>query len=74
MKHKGAADVDAVIDIAKDAGFAITAEEIQSMQSATMELSDEELEGVAGGLNAACVGVTLNLNHLAPTSAPFCVR
>ena len=45
---KGAADVDAVIDIAKEAGFAITAEDIQSMQSST-DLSDEELEGVAGG-------------------------
>ena len=73
-KLKAASDAGAVVAIAKDAGFAITAEEIQSMQSATMELSDEELEVVAGGLNAACVGVTLNLNHLAPTSAPFCVR
>ena len=38
-KLKGAADADAVIAIAKEAGFAITAEEIQSMQSATMELT-----------------------------------
>ena len=35
--------------IAKEAGFAITAEDIQSMQSATVELSDEELEAAAGG-------------------------
>ena len=28
--------------------FAITAEEIQSIQSATMELSDDDLEGLAG--------------------------
>ena len=49
-KLNGAADADAVVEIAKDAGFAITAEDIQSMQSATVELSDEELEeGVAGG-------------------------
>ena len=40
---------EAVIEIAKEAGFAITAEDIQSMQSATVELSDEELEGAAGG-------------------------
>ena len=33
----------------KEAGFEITAEDIQSMQSATVELSDDELEGVAGG-------------------------
>ena len=40
---------EAVIEIAKDAGFAITAEDIQSMQSQSGELSDEELEGAAGG-------------------------
>ena len=40
---------EAVIEIAKDAGFAITAEDIQSMQSATVEVSDDELEGAAGG-------------------------
>ena len=47
-KLKGAADADAALTIAKEAGFSITAEDIQSMQSAT-DLSDEELEGVAGG-------------------------
>ena len=53
-KLNGAADADAVVEIAKDAGFAITAEDIQSMQSATVELSDEELEGAAGGWGAFC--------------------
>ena len=48
-KLNGAADADAVVEIAKDAGFSITAEDIQSMQSATVELSDEELEGASGG-------------------------
>ena len=46
---KAAASPDAAVEIAKDAGFAITAEDIQSMQSATVELSDAELEGAAGG-------------------------
>ena len=41
-----AASPEAVIEIAKEAGFLITAED---MQSATIELSDEELEGAAGG-------------------------
>ena len=58
-KLKAAADADAVLAIAKEAGFAITAEDIQSMQSAT-DLSDAELEGVAGGNNTkgwqSCVG------------------
>ena len=48
-KLNGAEDTDAVVEIAKEAGFSITAEDIQAMQSATVELSDEELEGAAGG-------------------------
>ena len=51
-KLKAAASPEATIEIAKiakEAGFAITAEDIQSMQSATVELSDAELEGAAGG-------------------------
>ena len=48
-KLKAAASLEAAVEIAKEAGFAITAEDIRSMQSATVELSDEELEGVAGG-------------------------
>ena len=48
-KLKAAASPEAAIEIAREAGFAITAEDIQSMQSATVELSDEELEGAAGG-------------------------
>ena len=48
-KLKAAASPEAAIEIAKEAGFSITAEDIQSMQSATAELSDEELEGAAGG-------------------------
>ena len=48
-KLKAASTPEAAIEIAKEAGFAITAEDIQSMQSATAELSDEELEAAAGG-------------------------
>ena len=42
-------DTSDVVEIAKEAGFSITAEDIQSMQSLTVEFSDEELEGAAGG-------------------------
>ena len=57
-----AADLDAVVEIAKDAGFMISAEELQRAKE---EVSDEELEGVAGGTlvagviiaTAAAVGV-----------------
>ena len=43
---KAAADADAVVAIAKAAGFAISAEELPRAQA---EISEEELEGVAGG-------------------------
>ena len=58
-KLNGAADADAVVEIAKAAGFSITAEDIQSLQSPTAELSDEELEGAAGG--RGCPGYYLTL-------------
>ena len=45
-KLKAAADSDAVLAIAKEAGFSISADVLKSAQS---ELSEEELEGVAGG-------------------------
>ena len=48
-KLEAAESADAAIEIVKDAGFSITAEDIQSMQSATVELSDEQLDGAAGG-------------------------
>ena len=46
-KLKAATSPEAGLEIAKDAGFSITSEDIQSMQSETA--SDEELEGAAGG-------------------------
>ena len=48
-KLKAAAFPEAALEIAKDAGFSITAEDIQSMQSTAGEVSDKELEGAAGG-------------------------
>ena len=51
-KLKGAADLDAVLAIAKDAGFDISkAAWLRYQAKQTIELSDEELEGVAGGGN-----------------------
>ena len=46
-KLKAAADANAVTAIAKEAGFSISADDLTNAQS---ELSDQELEGVAGGL------------------------
>jgi predicted ribosomally synthesized peptide with nif11-like leader len=49
-KLKGAADLDAVLAIAKDAGFDVSkAAWLRYQANQTLELSDEELERVAGG-------------------------
>ena len=45
-KLKEASDLDAVLAIAQEAGFMISADDLKNAQS---EMSDEELEGAAGG-------------------------
>ena len=45
-KLKAAADSDAVLATAKEAGFSISADDLKNAKS---EISDEELEGLAGG-------------------------
>ena len=47
---KAAGDADAVVEIAKAAGFVISADELKRAQAELTEMTDEELEGVAGGL------------------------
>jgi predicted ribosomally synthesized peptide with nif11-like leader len=49
-KLKGAADIDAAIALVKEAGFDVSkADWLKYQAKQTVELSDEELEGVAGG-------------------------
>ena len=49
-KLKGAADLDDALAIAKEAGFDVSkADWLKYHARQTLELSDEELEGVAGG-------------------------
>ena len=45
-KLKAAADVDATLAIAKEAGFSISGDDLKDAQ---LEISDEDLEGAAGG-------------------------
>jgi predicted ribosomally synthesized peptide with nif11-like leader len=53
-KLKGAADLDAAVAIAKDAGFDVNkADWLKHVSDDTPELKDEELEALAGGLNSA---------------------
>ena len=49
-KLKGAADLDACVALAKGAGFDVSkADWLRYQAKQTLELSEEELEGVAGG-------------------------
>ena len=62
-KLNAAADADAVMAIAKEVGFMISVDELHRDQA---ELTDEELEGVAGGglrncLNSAGLNLSLRV-------------
>jgi predicted ribosomally synthesized peptide with nif11-like leader len=49
-KLKGDADLDAAVAIAKEAGFDVSkADWLKHQANQRLELSDEELEGLAGG-------------------------
>jgi predicted ribosomally synthesized peptide with nif11-like leader len=51
-KLQGAADLDAALALVKDAGFDVSkAEWLKAQASKILELSDEELENVAGGIS-----------------------
>ena len=52
-KLKAVADSDAVLAIAKDAGFSISADDLKNAQSDLSELSEKELEGVSGSYGLA---------------------
>ena len=57
-KLKGAAGLDALVAMAKEAGFDVSKTDwLRHQAKQTLELSDEELEGVAGGQNSiGCPG------------------
>ena len=54
-KFKGAADPDAVVALAKEAGFDVSKADLLKYKARqTLELSDAELEGVSGGARTYC--------------------
>jgi len=65
-KLQGAGDLDAAVALAKEAGFDVSkADWLKYQAKQTLELSDEELEGVAGGAftdAAGCVCHTGRIN------------
>jgi predicted ribosomally synthesized peptide with nif11-like leader len=65
---KGAADLDAAVGMAKEAGFDVSKEDwfsYQSTQARSHELSDGDLEAVAGG------GCKENSNATVRNGEPF---
>ena len=60
-KLKAAGDADAVLAIAKEAGFSISADDLTTNQS---EVSEEELENAVGGF----------VPSLLPYQAPQCIN
>ena len=54
-KLKAAASPEAAFQIAKDAGFSITAEDVNSALKQQSEMTNAELESASGGLTLALV-------------------
>ena len=51
QKLQGVTDPDAIVAIAKQAAFSISADELKKAQS---EISEDQLEGVTGGWGNGC--------------------
>ena len=61
-KLLGAADLDAALAIAKEAGFDVSKADFERYKAnEAVELSDEELEGVSGGIVGAMIGLAIRL-------------
>ena len=64
QKLQDVKDPGAIVDIAKEVGFTVSAEELQAAQE-TIKLSVEQLDSAAGGrmytyIQASCEGFSLN--------------
>ena len=65
-KLKGAADLDAAVAMAKEAGFDVSkADWLRHQAKQTLKLSDEELEEVAGGGAGGRAGMLAGCNNSA---------
>jgi predicted ribosomally synthesized peptide with nif11-like leader len=70
-KLQAAADLDATVALAKEAGFDVSkADWLKYQTQQTQELSDEELEGMAGG-GGVCEG-THYINNQSATNWSCC--
>ena len=75
-KLKGAADLDAAVALAKEAGFDVTkADWLKYQAKQTLEMSDGELEGVAGGQHKNTrpdATETSRDDYMCPSSLKYC--
>jgi predicted ribosomally synthesized peptide with nif11-like leader len=72
-KLKGAADLDAFVALAQEAGFDVSkADWLRYQANQMLELSDEDLEGVAGSLGAVFDNSLLKMGT-ASCFGPLCV-
>ena len=70
-KLKGAADPDAAVALAKEAGFDISKDDwLKYRLEQPFELSDEELEGISGGVS----GPNKNASRAVDCVTPACQR
>ena len=70
-KLKGAADLDAAAAVAKEAGFDVRkADWLKYQAKQTLEMSEEELETVAGGVNCNLTNTKENLTTLTISILP----
>ena len=68
-KLKSAADLDAAVAVAKEAGFDVTkADWPEFHQASPAEMSDGDLEGAAGG---GCVGGSVRLERCVAGTAAY---
>jgi predicted ribosomally synthesized peptide with nif11-like leader len=77
-KLKGAADLDAVLAIAKEAGFDISkAAWLRYQANQTLELSNEQLESVGGGfasiIECIWLAVSAGINNNGGNGNAFCI-
>ena len=71
QKLSGVTELDAIVEIAKEAGFSISADDLKKAQA--IEISEEELEGVAGGiLHTTLVTTVATLAPLVSRIATVC--
>jgi len=73
---QGAADLDAAVAMAQEAGFDVSkADWLKSQAQQTLELSDEELENVSGGATpvvAITIQITAGTIQLGASIAEVC--